>query len=71
LLDHFADKARIMLDLAGVEACDTAGLQLLISARRSAAASGKSFGVLNLAPSVEKCTKLLGVKPEIWQSPTN
>ena len=51
------------LDLAGISACDTAGLQLLIAARRSAVAAGKSFTILASAPAVEKCAELLGVAP--------
>ena len=69
LLDHLADKAGLELDLAGVETCDAAGLQLLVSARRSAVAGGKLFRILNPAPAVKQCGELLGVKPETWHSP--
>ena len=41
LLNHLSDKRGLELDLSGVETCDTAGLQVLLAAQRSAVASRK------------------------------
>ncbi|MFA6286489.1 MAG: STAS domain-containing protein [Opitutaceae bacterium] len=64
LLNHFADKPGLELDLAAVSTCDTAGMQLLMAARRSAVELGKSFVIHRPAPAVEKCGELLGLPPE-------
>lgn len=66
LLDHLSDKAGLDLELAGVETCDTAGMQLLLAARRSAVASGKTFFIQTPSPAVERCSELLGLPPVTW-----
>ena len=64
LLDHLVQRASLELDLGGIETCDATGLQLLLSARRSATASGKSFLILNRTSAIEQCGELLGVDPD-------
>ena len=71
LLNHLADKPVLELDLAGVETCDTAGMQLLLAAQRSAVASGKTFSMHTPAPAIEKCGELLGLPTETWQPHAN
>ena len=64
LLDHLARQPGLELDLSGVEACDTAGLQLLLAVRRSAAAASKSFAIHTPSPAIEQCGELLGLSLE-------
>ena len=64
LCAYLAKLPGLKLDLTGINACDTAGLQLLIAARRGAVAAGKSFAILASAPAIEKCAELLGMDPE-------
>lgn len=45
-------RSELGLDLAGVTACDTAGVQLLLAARRAATVAGKRFSVCATAPAV-------------------
>jgi anti-anti-sigma factor len=71
LLNQFADKPGLELDLAAVETCDTAGLQLLLAARLNAAADGKKFSIRLPAPAIEKCGELIGLPPETWQTPVS
>jgi anti-sigma B factor antagonist len=68
LLNHLADRPGLTLDLVDVETCDTAGMQLLLAARRSAMAFGGAFSIQTPAPAIEKCGALLGLPPEQWQS---
>lgn len=63
LLQQFADKSRLELDLGGVETCDASGVQLLLAARRSAEISGKSFSVHPVSQAVSTCGELLGMAP--------
>jgi anti-anti-sigma factor len=64
LLDHLTDKVGIELDLAGIETCDAAGMQLLLAARRSALAAGKTLALRAPVPVIEKCGEALGLGPE-------
>ncbi len=43
LLRAFENHAEVLLDLSGVTECDTAGIQLLCSARTTADTEGKRF----------------------------
>ncbi len=54
----------LSLDLEGVSAIDTAGLQLLYSARISAQSAGKSFAVSNVSSDVQEAVERAGMKPE-------
>lgn len=69
LLKQLSGSAALELDLSGVEACDTAGIQLLLAARRSAVAAGKPFVIHATAPALATCGERLGVPSELWQSP--
>lgn len=64
LLQQFADKPRLELDLGGVETCDASGVQLLLAARRTAAISGKNLTVHPVSQAVSTCGALLGIAPE-------
>lgn len=71
LLNQLSEKPVLELDLGGVETCDTAGMQLLLAARCSAVASGKTFSISTRSPAVERCGELLGLTPEIWPPQAN
>jgi anti-anti-sigma regulatory factor len=51
----------ILLDLGGVAACDTAGIQLLLMARASATAKGKRFGTVAQSPSFRAAAERAGI----------
>jgi anti-sigma B factor antagonist len=58
--------ALVSLDLSGVTACDTAGLQLLCAARRSVLASGREWQLLNpSAPVIRACEETALSREEI------
>lgn len=67
LLTGLASRTALTLDLSGVTACDAAGLQLVIAARRAATLAGKSFSVPAPAPAVAECGDLLGIPQEVWR----
>lgn len=69
LLEHFVDAAPLALDLREVTACDSAGLQLLIAARRSALAAGKPFSLTQPVPLLVAAAELLGLSPDSWLDP--
>ncbi len=61
LFDHFKQGNGLDLDLSGVTTCDTAGLQLLLSAQSTVASQGKPFAVRSNSPAIQECARLLGI----------
>lgn len=56
-----ADGARdLVMDLAGVEFCDTAGLRLLLAARLWAARRGMGCRFIRPSPAVDCLSRLIG-----------
>lgn len=51
----------IVLDLSAVECCDTAGLQLLWSLRRTAAEQGSRLRFLDFSPALIELAQALGL----------
>jgi len=49
------------LDLGGLTGCDTAGLQLLLAARRSAASDGKALALVNPPACLARLANTLGL----------
>lgn len=68
LLRHLADDGGLELDLGELAACDAAGVQLLLAARRGARSQGKPFSVRVNSPAVARCGELLGLPPETWSA---
>ncbi|MGO8699322.1 MAG: lipid asymmetry maintenance protein MlaB [Limisphaerales bacterium] len=66
LLEHFGVLKSMRLDLAALEGCDAAGLQLLCAARKSAEQAGKSFKA-ELSPAVRECSSRLGLAPDFFE----
>lgn len=60
LLTEMNRRAELLLDLGGVNACDSAGAQFLLAARNSAAAAGKAFAIRAGSPAVDLCLDHLG-----------
>jgi anti-anti-sigma factor len=69
LIEHLAGEPGLELDCSAVEACDAAGIQLLLAARLSALAVGKAFSIRAPAPAIDKCAELLGLPPQTLQPP--
>ncbi|MDO4593089.1 MAG: STAS domain-containing protein [Comamonadaceae bacterium] len=55
--------AAIVLDAAGVQAFDSAGLALLLSCRRSAQARGQRLRVQGWTPGLQALAQVYGVLP--------
>ena len=49
---EWIDGGVLAIDLSGVDACDSSGVQLLVAARRSAASRGQSLELLRASPAV-------------------
>lgn len=56
-----AARPTVVVDLAPVESCDIAGLQVLWAVKRSAEASGRSFVVRNTPPVLLQACSGLGL----------
>ena len=54
--------AKPVVDLSEVDACDTAALQLLCSARRTAGPSGKPYSVRGVPDAIRQCSEGLGLR---------
>lgn len=65
LLEGFRnDAAEVVLDLSRVDECDTAGVQLLCSARRTATRSGKPLRIHGSSEAVTEAILALGLAVE-------
>lgn len=61
LHDRILQHPEVKLDLAGVESCDAAALQLLWSARKTAEETGKRLELTAMSPAVEDTGAALGL----------
>jgi anti-anti-sigma factor len=59
----FKSHDRVILDVDEVIDCDTAGVQLILSAFRTAENTGKTFEVRGTSDPVRKSTVDLGLRP--------
>ena len=64
LLACFDSDEDLALDLKGVTDCDTAGLQLLCAAQKTAAEEGKKFCIAGAPAPVMDLLRDAGVNPE-------
>jgi len=60
LLDAFSRQPQVTLDLSAVESCDTAALQVLLAAQKSAESMGKPFRIAPLSRAVLETAEALG-----------
>jgi len=61
LRDFVGAAPRPTVDLSGVETCDTAALQLLTAARKTAERAGKPFDFVGLSPAIRDVSAVLGL----------
>jgi anti-anti-sigma factor len=61
LCDFVAGDSMPAVDLAGVDACDTAAIQLLCSARKTAELSGKHFELAGVSSAIRNTNAALGL----------
>lgn len=61
LLAHLEHHDRLSLDLSKIESCDTAGVQLLLAAQRSAEAACKPFTVVAATDAFTTACTALGI----------
>ena len=64
MLEHLNTGKEFHMDLGQIPDCDTAGVQLLISAKKTVEKSGKSFRVLQASSAVINAVRLLGLSPD-------
>jgi anti-anti-sigma factor len=60
-LEAAADGAALRVDLSAVSEIDSAGVQVLIAARHSATAGGRSLQVEGVSPAVQEVVDLMGL----------
>jgi anti-anti-sigma regulatory factor len=61
LRDFVSRDPRPTVDLSGVEACDTAALQLLTSGRKTAERAGKPFNYTGISIAILDASAVLGL----------
>lgn len=61
LMESLTRGPDVILDLSGVQACDTAVLQLICSVRKSAVERRRRFQIAALSPAVEEAAAALGL----------
>jgi anti-anti-sigma factor len=64
ILDCFSAQPEVAIDLAEVDACDAAGLQVLLAGRRDAASCGQAFRFHAVSPPVLETAAALGLALE-------
>lgn len=69
LLVPLQARSNLALDLAGVESCDVIALQLLCSARKTAAAQGTEFHIQTTSPAMAEAAAAVGLS-EFSVNPT-
>jgi anti-anti-sigma factor len=68
LADSLESGPDVILDLSGVLACDTAGLQLICSLRQTAVQRGGRLRIAALSPAIEETAAALGLPiPELME----
>lgn len=61
LMAALNEHSGIALDLKNVNECDTAGIQLLWSARKTAEGKAKNFSIINSSESLKKAAEQIGI----------
>jgi len=69
LLAALAADGDVGIDLTDVSEVDTAGVQLLLAARASAATAGKTLRVTAMSPAVEEVLALFDLAPVFEATP--
>lgn len=71
ILEYFRTHSTLLLDLKGVEDCDTAGAQLLLSLHKSAIKAAKNLKFKNVSAVVQECWSRLGLPKEVLENPVS
>ncbi|HXE15066.1 MAG TPA: STAS domain-containing protein [Bryobacteraceae bacterium] len=71
LEEHIQSQEEVIVDLAETDSVDVVGLQLLYSARKTAAKSGKVFTVINVPACLVGLQKTLGLPEDLWAKPAS
>lgn len=61
LRDFLSGPSSLVLDLSGIDACDTTALQLICSARKTAERSNRRLQVVGLSDPVAETSAALGL----------
>ncbi len=69
LLEGLDQTQGLRLNLADVTECDTAGIQLLYSARMTAKDRGKRFEFTERSRSVQETAEVIGIDPQALFTP--
>ena len=70
LLSELASARDLVLDVSGVDSCDTASFQLLCSLRTSAERDGKEFRISALSAAIREASAVLGLSLENLKNTT-
>ena len=65
LLEGFSNNAEVDVDLAGIERCDTAGLQVLLAGGRNGRHLGKPLRLHSISASIAEVAVALGFSIDI------
>jgi anti-sigma B factor antagonist len=66
LEDYVRSHEEVVIDLSRVESVDVVGVQLLCSAEKTAAKSGKAFTLTNIPACLVELRKTLGLPESLW-----
>lgn len=71
LLSELAVAPDMVLEVSGVESCDTAGFQLLCSLKKSAERDGKKFHISTPSTAMLEASAMLGLCLKNLENETN
>ncbi|MDD4616857.1 MAG: STAS domain-containing protein [Alphaproteobacteria bacterium] len=60
IYEKFADPGNVVLDLGGVHACDTAGIQLLLAIAKELKARGRALELKEVSPEIRAAAERIG-----------
>jgi len=69
LSDALHQSPAVVVDLSGVDECDTAALQLIYSLRRSAVERKQRFEITAVSPAITETAAALGLRLEELMAP--
>jgi len=70
VMEGLDSRRELLLDLQHVKTCDTAGAQLLWSARKAATQAGKAIRFEHASPPILECWAALGLPADFFEKPS-
>lgn len=70
VLEGLDSRRELLLDFQHVKTCDTAGAQLLWSARKAATQAGKAIRFEHVSPPILACWAALGLPADFFEKPS-